>query len=62
MSNNSLHLSVATVTQGAADFTPVVSNGFVLMISWLGHELGSLSHNKNQGQSQKWCRIGKRIS
>lgn len=47
-SSNSLQLSMATATLGAADFIPGVSKGFVLLISLLGPDLCSLSRISNE--------------
>ena len=57
ISSISLHLSMATTIQGAANFTPVVSKGFINMISWLE----SLSIIKKEEGKQKYS-IGIRIS
>lgn len=54
MSSISLHLSMATAIQGTANFTPAMSKGFVLMISWLG----SLSIIKKEEWNQKYYSIG----
>ena len=62
MSSNTFHQSMATATQGAADFTPVVSKALVHIISCLGTELWSLSSINNKEWSQKWWGIGRKSS
>lgn len=49
---------MATATLGAADFIPVLSKGFVLLISLLGPDLCSLSRISNEESSQNWCSWG----